>query len=127
VNLGVDGGWGPSRVVGTGSEHRTILPWRPAASARLLPYPVGRPDACQCRATPERAPAAAGALRRPDGAAAGLASVGTDRPRVYVTFETVFGNPVHLGAVLDGLEGIDADLVVTAGPDGDPSTAARGG
>lgn len=49
-----------------------------------------------------------------------LQHLGRERPLVYVTFGTVFGDPAPLRAVIDDLCDADLDVLVTLGPDGDP-------
>jgi UDP:flavonoid glycosyltransferase YjiC (YdhE family) len=49
-----------------------------------------------------------------------LEHLGRERPLVYVTFGTVFGDPAPLRAVIDDLCDLDLDVLVTLGPDGDP-------
>jgi UDP:flavonoid glycosyltransferase YjiC (YdhE family) len=51
---------------------------------------------------------------------ADLEHLGRDRPLVYVTFGTVFGDPAPLRTVIDDLRDLDLDVLVTLGPDGDP-------
>ena len=47
-----------------------------------------------------------------------LAGLGNDRPLVYVTFGTVFGDVDAVGPVVDGLADADVDVLVTGAPVG---------
>jgi UDP:flavonoid glycosyltransferase YjiC (YdhE family) len=49
-----------------------------------------------------------------------LEGIGQDRPMVYVTLGTIFGDPAVLSTILDGLSDLDIDVVTTVGPNGDP-------
>jgi hypothetical protein len=44
-----------------------------------------------------------------------------DRPLVYVTFGTVFNEPGLFAAVIDGVAGLEVDVLVTVGPVADPA------
>ena len=45
-----------------------------------------------------------------------LERVGRDRPLIYVTLGTVFGDATVMSTILDGLSGLDVDVVATIGP-----------
>jgi UDP:flavonoid glycosyltransferase YjiC (YdhE family) len=46
--------------------------------------------------------------------------VAGDRPLVYLTFGTVFNDPGLFAAAIDGVAGLDVDVLVTVGPAADP-------
>jgi UDP:flavonoid glycosyltransferase YjiC (YdhE family) len=56
-----------------------------------------------------------------------LDGLGRDRPLVYVSFGTVFGDPARLDAVVAGITDLDVDVLVTVGPEGDPDLLAPAG
>ena len=45
-----------------------------------------------------------------------LESVGRDRPLIYVTLGTIFGDATVMSTILDGLSGLDVDVIATVGP-----------
>jgi UDP:flavonoid glycosyltransferase YjiC (YdhE family) len=47
--------------------------------------------------------------------------VAGDRPLVYLTFGTVFNDPGLFSAAMEGLAGLDVDVLVTVGPAADPA------
>lgn len=78
---------------------------------------VGAPPAVEripLRPEPHQAPGA------PDTAAPGPVYPVAERPRVLVSFGTVFGDPVVVGRLLRSLTALDVDLVATLGLDGKP-------
>jgi UDP:flavonoid glycosyltransferase YjiC (YdhE family) len=53
---------------------------------------------------------------------ADLESLGRERPLISVTFGTMFGDAAAVQQVVDGLAGMDADVLVTLGDDADLSS-----
>lgn len=56
---------------------------------------------------------------------ADLEALGRERPLVYVTFGTVFGDPAPMRAIVDGLADLDIDVLVTVGAEVEPAAVAR--